>query len=229
MEASHDIVKWFGLEVNLRIIIMTWIVMAVLIIFAWLASRKINWIPKGCQNVFEYVVEFIQNMIRENVGASGLKYTYFFSSLFLFILVSNMLGLIPGLMSPTRDVSVTLCLALVWTVFLQYVSIRENGFKGFVKHYLEPFPPFVLIHLLDLITRPLTLALRLFGNIYAGEILIEKLTENFYLVLPWMGIALGLIIGAIQAFIFTVLTVSYTGLSVSHKDNSHADASELSH
>jgi F-type H+-transporting ATPase subunit a len=229
MEASNDIVRWFGLEVNIRIMIMTWIVMAVLIVFACLASRKIRWIPKGWQNVFEFVVEFIQNMIRENVGPAGLKYTYFFSSLFLFILVSNLLGLIPGLQSPTRDVSVTLSLALVWTAFLQYVSIHENGFKGFVKHYLEPFPPFIFIHILDLITRPLTLALRLFGNIFAGEILIEKLTENFHIILPWLGIALGLIIGGIQAFIFTVLTVSYTGLSVSHEDSSHSGASEHSH
>jgi F-type H+-transporting ATPase subunit a len=229
MEASHDIVKWFGLEVDLKIMIMTWIVMAVLIILAWFASRKVSWIPKGWQNVFEYVIEFIQNMIHENLGTSGLKYTYFFGSLFLFILTSNMLGLIPGLESPTRDVSVTLCLAVVWTIFLQYVSIRENGFGNYVKHYFQPFAPFVLIHLLELVTRPLTLALRLFGNIFAGEILLEKLTENFPVLVPGAWIVMSIAIGAIQAFIFTVLTVSYTGLSVSHEDNSHSGAGEHSH
>jgi F-type H+-transporting ATPase subunit a len=229
MEASHDIVKWFGLEVDLKIMSMTWIVMAVLIILAWFASRKVSWIPKGWQNVFEYVIEFIQNMIHENLGTSGLKYTYFFGSLFLFILTSNMLGLIPGLESPTRDVSVTLCLAVVWTIFLQYVSIRENGFGNYVKHYFQPFAPFVLIHLLELVTRPLTLALRLFGNIFAGEILLEKLTENFPVLVPGAWIVMSIAIGAIQAFIFTVLTVSYTGLSVSHEDNSHSGAGEHSH
>jgi F-type H+-transporting ATPase subunit a len=229
MEASHDIVKWFGLEVDLKIMIMTWIVMAVLIILAWFASRKVSWIPKGWQNVFEYVIEFIQNMIHENLGTSGLKYTYFFGSLFLFILISNMLGLIPGLQSPTRDVSVTLCLAVVWTIFLQYVSIRENGLGNYVKHYFQPFAPFVLIHLLELVTRPLTLALRLFGNIFAGEILLEKLTENFPVLVPGAWIVMSIAIGAIQAFIFTVLTVSYTGLSVSHEDNSHSGAGEHSH
>jgi F0F1-type ATP synthase, subunit a len=226
MEVSSDIVKWFGLEVNLRIMIMTWIVMAVLIILAWIASRKIAWIPKGWQNIFEYMVEFVQNIVREGLGEAGLKYTYFFGSLFMFILFSNMLGLIPGLQSPTRDVSVTLCLATVWTIFMQYISIRENGFRGYVKHYFQPFAPFVLIHLLEIVTRLLTLSLRLFGNIFAGEILVEKLTENFHIVLPWVGMGLGLIIGGIQAFIFTVLTVSYTGLSVSHEDSSHSGASE---
>ena len=111
MDTSQDIVQWFGLAVNLKIMIMTWIVMAVIIILAFCASRKINWIPRGWQNIFEMLIEFIQNMIRENLGVNGLKYTYFFGSLFLFILVANMLGLIPLLASPTRDVSVTLSLA----------------------------------------------------------------------------------------------------------------------
>ena len=71
---------------------------------------------------------------------------------------------------------------------MQYIGIRENGLKAYVKHYFKPFPPFILIHLLEIVTRPLTLSLRLFGNIYAGEILIEKLTENFHIVLPWVGL-----------------------------------------
>lgn len=219
MEASHDIVKWFGLDVNLRIVIMIWIVMAILIVLAWFASRKISWIPKGWQSIFEMAIEFVQGMIKDNLGESGLKYTYFFGSLFLFILTSNMLGLIPGLASPTRDVSVTLGLAVLWVFWQQYISIRENGFGNYVKHYFQPFAPFVLIHLLELATRPLTLALRLFGNIYAGEILLEKLTENFPVLVPGFWIVMSIAIGGIQAFIFTVLTVSYTGLSVSHEDN----------
>lgn len=229
MEASEDLVRWFGLEVNLRIMIMTWIVMAVLIISAWFASRKISWIPKGWQNIFEMVVEFIQNMVQENLGTAGLKYTYFFGSLFLFILFSNMLGLVPKLVSPTKDVSVTLGLAVIWTIWLQYMGIRENGFGNYIKHYFQPFAPFVLIHLLELVTRPLTLALRLFGNIFAGEILLEKLTENFPVLVPCAWIAMSIVIGGIQAFIFTVLTVSYTGVSVSHEDNSHSGAGEHSH
>ncbi|TCL63025.1 F-type H+-transporting ATPase subunit a [Hydrogenispora ethanolica] len=221
METNHaDMVRWFGLDVNLRITEMTWIVMAALIIVAWLASRKINKIPKGWQNVMEMAVEFLEGLVKGGLGEAGVKYTYFFGSLFLFILVANMLGLVPHLSSPTKDVNVTLCLGVLWVIWLQYIGIRENGLANHLKHFLEPFPPFVIIHLFDLGIRPLTLALRLFGNIFAGEILLEKLTENFPVLVPSLWLFVSVAIGAIQAFIFTVLTVSYTGLTVSHEDNS---------
>jgi F-type H+-transporting ATPase subunit a len=227
----NPIVKLFGLEVNFVIIIMAWIVMLILIVLAWFASRKLSWIPKGWQNIFEYAVEFIENMVKSSLGECGIKYTYFFGSLFLFILVSNMMGLIPipGFVSPTRDVSVTLSLAVLWVIWAQYIGIRENGLWGHLKHYFQPFAPFVLIHLLELGVRPMTLALRLFGNIYAGEILLEKLTENFLPPIPSLWILVSIAIGGIQAFIFTVLTVSYTGLTVSHEDNSHSGAEKHSH
>jgi F-type H+-transporting ATPase subunit a len=227
----NPIVKWFGLDFNILIVIMITIVMLILIAISWYTSRKISWIPKGWQNILEYTVEFIENMVKGSLGESGVKYTYFFGSLFLFILVSNMMGLIPvpGFVSPTRDVSVTLSLAILWVIWDQYISIRENGLKNYVKHYFQPMAPFVLIHLMDLVVRPMTLALRLFGNIYAGEILLEKFTENFPVLVPSLWIFMSIAIGGIQAFIFTILTVSYTGLSVSHEDNSHSGASEHSH
>jgi F-type H+-transporting ATPase subunit a len=227
----NPIVKWFGLDFNILILIMIWIVMLILILISWYASRKIQWIPRGWQNILEYAVEFIQNMVKGSLGDAGVKYTYFFGSLFLFILVSNMMGLIPvpGFVSPTRDVSVTLSLAVLWTIWAQYISIRENGLKGYIKHYFQPIAPFVAIHLMEMVVRPMTLALRLFGNIYAGEILLEKFTEKFPVLVPSLWIFISIAIGGIQAFIFTVLTVSYTGLSVSHEDNSHSSAGEHSH
>jgi F-type H+-transporting ATPase subunit a len=219
MEATH-LVKLFGFDFNLRIIVMSLIVSAILIVVAWFASRRISWIPNGIQNIMEMVIEFIEDLVKGNLGEHGAKYTYFFGSLFLFIFVSNMLGLVPLLSSPTRDVNVTLSLAVIWVLYMQYVGVKENGLAGHLKHYFQPFPFFVLIHVLELFTRPLTLALRLFGNIFAGEILLEKLTENFHLVAPAVWLVMSVAIGAIQAFIFTVLCISYTGLSVSHQDNS---------
>ncbi len=227
----NPIIKIFGLDVNFLIIVMAWIVMLILIVLSWYATRKLSWIPKGWQNIFEYAVEFIENMVKGSMGEQGIKYTYFFGSLFLFILVANMMGLIPvpGFVSPTRDVSVTLSLAAIWVIWDQYISVRENGFGGYLKHYFQPFAPFVLIHLLELVVRPMTLALRLFGNIYAGEILLEKLTKYFPPPVPCLWFFVSIAIGGIQAFIFTVLTVSYTGLSVSHEDNSHSGAKQHSH
>ncbi|HEX3044287.1 MAG TPA: F0F1 ATP synthase subunit A [Bacillota bacterium] len=223
-EAAKEVAKnvyWFGLQVDVRVIEMSWLVMAIIIGVAFLASRKIRWIPKGWQNVMEYAIEFVQGIIRGGIGEIGLKYTYFFGSLFLFILVSNELGLVPGFTSPTANVSINLCLAIFWVIWMQIIGIKENGLKAHLKHYFQPFAPYLLIHLLELCVRPLTLTMRLFANIFAGELLLEILTENFKLFVPSVWILMSLLIGAIQAFIFTILTVSYTGLSVSHEDNSH--------
>ena len=136
-----------------------------------------------------------------------------------------MLGLVPGFSSPTKDISINAGLAISWLVFAQYVAIKENGLKGYIKHYFTPFPPYVVIHLLEMGVRPLTLTMRLFANIMAGEIMLERLTVNFKIFWPSLWIGMSILIGAIQAFIFTILTVSYTGLSVSHEDNSHSDSS----
>ncbi|HPT86921.1 MAG TPA: F0F1 ATP synthase subunit A [Bacillota bacterium] len=218
MVISHSIVTWQGLTFDLWIISMMVIVMLVISLTAWLISRKLCWIPKNWQSVLEIIVEFIENSVKDSLGKSGVKYSYFFGSLFLFILVSNMLGLVPGFASPTRDVSVTLGLAFLVVIWMQYIGIRENGFVNYLKHFLSPTPLFLPLHLMELVTRPLTLALRLFGNIYAGEILIEKLTETFYIVIPSVWLLMSVAIGAIQAYIFTVLSLAYTGLSIEHQN-----------
>ena len=217
METS--IVKLFGLDFNPWIILMSWISMAILLLLAWLASRRLQLIPKGWQNAMEIAIEFVEEPIKESIGKRGVKYTYFFSSLFLYILISNMLGLVPGLASPTSDVSVTFCLAVLVMIWVQYITIREIGFIGYLKHYLSPSPFFVVFHLLDLVTRPLTMALRLFGNIFAGEILVKVLTENFHYLAPSAWLLISIAIGGIQAYIFTLLSIAYTGLSVGTEHN----------
>lgn len=221
MEISHNIVEWLGLKFNLWIICMTWLVMLIMILVAWLVSRKIRWIPKGWQSLLEMAIEFIENSVEDSLGKTGIKYSYFFGSLFLFILISNMLGLIPGLASPTRDVSITLGLAFLVLIWMQYIGIRENGFLHYLKHFVSPNPFFLPINLLELVTRPLTLALRLFGNIFAGEILVEKLTETFHVVVPSLWLLMSIVIGAIQAYIFTVLSLAYTGLTIEEHSKEH--------
>ncbi len=225
MKDSHHIntiITIFGLEFDWWMIAMSLLTSVILIIFAWRASRKISWLPGGWQNIMEYAIEFLENLVKGAMGKQGVKYTYFFGSLFLFILVANMLGLIPGLASPTKDISINFGLAAMWLIWMQYIGIRENGIKGHLKHFFQPFIPFVLVHILEMGIRTLTLTMRLFANIYAGEIMLEKLTEYFPALIPSAWIAMSIIIGGIQAFIFTILTVSYTGLAVSHEDNAHA-------
>lgn len=214
MEISHNIINLFGIELDLWIAIMIWVTMGIIVLMAWLSYRRLSWIPKGWQNIMEIAVEFIDNTVKDSLGEKREKYSYFFGSLLLFIFVSNMLGLIPGFASPTRDVSITLSLSFLVVIWMQYIGIKEGGLIHYLKHFLSPNPLFLPLHLLELITRPLTLALRLFGNIFAGEILVEQLTKNFYIFIPSLWLIMSVVIGAIQAYIFTVLSLAYTGLSI---------------
>ncbi len=214
MEHSSNILTWSGLTFDLKIIAMTWVVMGIIILLVLVASRKLDRIPKRWQCLLEITVEFVNSTVVDSLGKRGIKYSYFFGSLFLFILVSNMLGLVPKLVSPTRDVSITLGLSVLVVIWMQYIGIKENGLVGHLKHFVTPNFFFFPLHLLELFTRPLTLALRLFGNIFAGEILIEKLTETFHIIIPSLWLLMSVVIGAIQAYIFTILSVAYTGVTV---------------
>lgn len=214
MEHTSGNITWAGLTFDMKIISMTWVVMGIIVLLVLVASRKLDRIPKRWQCLLEITVEFINNTVVDSLGLHGIRYSYFFGSLFLFILVSNMLGLVPGFASPTRDVSITLGLSVLVVIWMQYIGIRENGLIGHFKHFLTPNIFFLPLHLLELVTRPLTLALRLFGNIYAGEILLEKLTEIFYVVVPSIWLLMSVLIGAIQAYIFTILSIAYTGVTV---------------
>jgi F-type H+-transporting ATPase subunit a len=218
MEISNNIITFFGMDFDIWIIIMTWLVIAIITVIAWLGSHKLSWIPKGWQNILEMAVEFIDSSAKDSLGKVGVRYSYFFGSLFLFILFANMLGLVPGFASPTRDVSVTMALAILVVIWMQYISIRENGLVKHFKHFLSPTPLFLPFNLMELFTRPLTLALRLFGNIFAGEILIEKLTETFHIFIPSLWLLMSILIGAIQAYIFMLLSLAYTGLSIEKHD-----------
>ncbi len=214
MDHTSNIITWVGLTFDLKIITMTWIVMGVIILLVLVASRKLDWIPKRWQCLLEITVEFINSTVVDSLGIHGIRYSYFFGSLFLFILFSNMLGLIPKMVSPTRDVSVTLGLSVLVVIWMQYIGVKENGWVGHLKHFFTPNFFFFPLHILELFTRPLTLALRLFGNIFAGEILIEKLTETFHIIIPSLWLLMSVLIGAIQAYIFTILSVAYTGVTV---------------
>jgi F-type H+-transporting ATPase subunit a len=212
----------FGLPYDPWIVTMSFVVTGLIVVFSFFASRRITQIPRGWQNIMEILIEFIENAIRGSLGERGIKYTYFFGSLFVFILIANTLGLIPGLASPTRDVSVTLCLAFLTLIWMHYISLRENGIKLYLKHFMDPNPLFLPLHLIEMVTRPLTLALRLFGNIFAGEVLLEVLTKIcFPIPMPAIWLLFSLAIGGIQAYIFTLISIAYTGLTLGEPDSHH--------
>ena len=189
-------------------------VTAFLLLLAFAATRRMNLIPGSLQSLMEIVVEAMENMVRENIGHGGVHYLPFYATLMFYIFVANMTGLMPGLKSPTGDLNVTLGLAVSVILAMQYISIRVHGFRGWLLGFFRPNFLFFFLHLLELFTRPLTLALRLFGNIFAGEVLLTILYALAPVVVPTLWLAFSVAIGAIQAYIFTILSMAYTGIAV---------------
>jgi F-type H+-transporting ATPase subunit a len=241
----HETIVWHlgNITLHAKTLIMTWIVMAFLIIFSILATRKLtSGTPGKLQNVLEWVVDFVKSLISDSMdykkGAPLLSYLL---TLIVFIFFSNILGLIPNVFaplfvgiefdqvnkilgdvimaSPTADINTTLALATLTIILVVVWGIRFKG-AGYFHHFLEPYPFFLPIHIIDFIAKPMTLAFRLFGNIYAGEVLIAVmlmlpglLVAGTVLPMPvWLGFSI--FIGAIQSFVFTVLTIAYISQAV---------------
>jgi len=156
----------------------------------------------------------------ETMGPKGRKLAPLIITLFLFLLIANWLGLVPGFSSPTNDLNTTFGLALMVVTLVHVLAIVHKGPKAWIKHFFEPYIPFVIINLIEEVARPVTLAFRLFGNILAGEILILILGVLVPKWIPipnivWLGFSV--FVGAIQAFIFTMLSITF--ISNSLKDH----------
>ena len=207
----HEVVRWAGMTFNWETLCMTWLTMAIVLIIAFLAVRNLSLVPRGWQNVIEMVVEGLQAQMKGTMGKGGMFLAPFIISLFMFLLVSNWLGLIPGMASPTNDLNTTLGLALLVIVMVHVLGVARKG-GHYIGHFFKPTPIFVIINAIEEIAKPITLSFRLFGNILAGEILIIILLKLMPIWMPvpsviWL--AFSIFIGAVQAFIFTMLSMAY--------------------
>ncbi|MCL5290554.1 MAG: F0F1 ATP synthase subunit A [Eubacteriales bacterium] len=211
------------LAFNVKTMVMTWVVMILVAIFGIVATRNANMRrPNGTQNVLEAVWEFIRGLVYENMDKKkGNALLSIVITYFIFILFSNLIGLVPTMSSPTADYNTTMALALC-TFFLIFIfGIRYKGLKYF-KHYLEPFPLFLPIIIVEDLAKPITLTFRLYGNIYAGEVLVAVLLGllggwthvlgGFVASTIWL--AFSIFVGLIQAFIFTMLSIVYVSQAV---------------
>lgn len=159
----------------------------------------------------EIVIEALLDQFKETLGPKYGQVVSVLLTMFLFILFANELGMLPNphvLASPTNDLNTTVALALVSSFMVHFMALKNQGFKKHFKHFFKPFAPFVIINLMEEITKPLTLAFRLFGNIWQ-EILLEVLYFLVPVAVPMIWLLFSFVIGLIQAFIFTILTTSY--------------------
>ncbi|SEO45213.1 F0F1 ATP synthase subunit A [Propionispora vibrioides] len=216
---GHKLVHIAGLAFNMDTLYMTWLTMAIVIIIAGLAVRKLEMVPRGWQNALEIAVSGLLEQIESTIGPKGKKMAPLLITLFLFLLLSNWLGLVPGLTSPTNDLNTTLGLALMVVVLVHGIGMMNKGIGAYLKHFIEPYVFFLPINIIEEIAKPVTLSFRLFGNILAGEGLLIILGLLVPYFIPTLWLAFSTVVGIIQAFIFTMLTMAY--LSNSFKDEQH--------
>jgi len=207
--------QWIVEQLHLHVgehVTYTWFVMAVLILVAFLASRSISMIPSGIQNLMEAVVTGIEGLIEETMGEEGKAYFPLIATFALFILVCNLIGLIPGFYPPTANLNTNAALALIVFVLTHVVGFKKHGI-GYLKHFMGPIiwlaPLMFIIEIIGHLARPLSLTLRLFGNMYGHEIVLMIFLALVPLFLPIPMMLMGVLIAFIQTFVFTLLAMIY--------------------
>lgn len=200
-----------------------------------LGSRHKKIIPSGFQNFLEWVVDNFRSLLIGVMGPDGEKFVPFLGTLFIYILTMNLIGLVPFMASPTSNLNITAALAICVFFKVQYLNIKNMGLKGFLFHLAGSptntvgwliSPLMFPIELLTQFSRPITLALRLFGNVLGEKILVAffaiagiTLLYFFPIQLPFMF--LGMLTSVMQAMVFTLLSMIYILLSVPHSEETH--------
>ena len=210
-----------GYRVHGQVFIVSWLVIAVLLSLAILGTRNLERIPKSFQNFMEFILEFLQDIAKNQIGEPEYRaWVPYVATIFLFILGSNWAGaLIPWklihlpegeLAAPTNDINTTVALSLLTSLSYFYAGISKNGL-GYFARYIEPTPVLLPINILEDFTKPLSLSFRLFGNILADELVVSVFTLLVPILIPLPVMILGLFASSIQALIFSTLSAAYIG------------------
>lgn len=219
-------------------IIFSLLIVLFISLVAYLASRKSTLIPGKLQNFMEMAVEGLDNFICDVLGPKGRKFTPFLGTLFIYILCMNFFGLIPGMKSPSSNLNTTVALAICVFSYVQYTGIKSFGFLGYLSHLAgEPkdfvgwimVPLNLPIHIMEELIKPLSLSMRLFGNIFGEDILIAVFVGLGVASLAFLHLPIGLpfhvpfiflalLTGTIQALVFTLLSTIYFFLMLPHQE-----------
>lgn len=207
-----------GIDVSDSVVV-TWIIMALLVVLSLLLTRKLSVRSPGkVQVVLESMVEFLNNFVKTNIGSHWRPFAPWLGTVALYIGISNLIGIF-GLTPPTKDISVTAALAIMSMLLIYGAQFRYNGFVGGLKKFAEPMPLLVPINLMEVAVRPLALCMRLFGNILGAYIVMEMLKFVVPVVLPAVfSIYFDLFDGLIQTVVFVFLTTLFTGEGIKDED-----------
>ena len=209
------LLDWLCEQANIHLgrhVTYAWLAMLILTVIAFLVSRRLKELPSGLQNLMEAAVGGLENFIEETMGPKGLAYFPLIGTLAFFILTCNLIALVPGGYPATANLNTNAAMALTVFVATHIVGIKEHGF-GYVKHFLGPVPilaPLIfVIEIISHLSRPLSLSLRLFGNMYGHEIVLMIFLFLVPLIIPIPVILLGVLVAFIQTFVFTLLAMIY--------------------
>ncbi|WP_320175348.1 F0F1 ATP synthase subunit A [Maridesulfovibrio sp.] len=220
MEISPDHIIYFSFgffKLNATIV-YTWLVMVLLAAFSWFVTRKVTSSAtiSSQQNLLEVLVSGLLSQIKDATNQHPEKFLPLLGTLFIFILVSNLLSAVPGFNPPTGSLSTTTAFSLIVFFAVPYYGIKENGLLNYLKSYVQPSPFMLPFNIIGEVSRTFALAVRLFGNILSGTMMGAILLVIMPLFVPVIMQMLGLLIGVVQAYIFTVLAAVFiaAGLEV---------------
>lgn len=205
---ARPLLQWGPLTIT-DSIAGTWLIMALLWLAAVAGCRRLRETPGPLQVVFEGIVEASENAVREVLPDQYRRVTPFILSLWVFLLAANLLSLIPGLESPTRDLSVTAALAVLVYFAVHWFGMTSEGWRAYLRHYLSPNPILLPFHLLSEVTRTVALAIRLFGNIMSMDMIAALLLLIAGLLVPVPILMLHIVEALVQAYIFGTLALIY--------------------
>jgi F-type H+-transporting ATPase subunit a len=203
------------------------LVAIVVVAVAWIARRQLDaapdpLIPAGrasARELFEVITSFIDDMVQGMMGHHGRESVPLLATLFTFIMFANLIGLLPGFTPPTGNLGTTFGLGIVSFLVYNYLGFREHG-VGYLKHFIGPViwlaPLMAIVEVLSHVFRPVSLAIRLFGNMFADHLVLGIFTDLTKLLIPVAFYVLGAFVCVLQAFVFTILSTVYIALAVAH-------------
>lgn len=222
--------QWGMFSLNATLI-FTWLVMGVLVVGSWLVTRHLSastQISRG-QNLLEVIVLGIRDQIQEIIDQPAGPYLPFIGTLFIFIALSNLLSVIPGYQPPTGSLSTTTALALCVFFAVPLYGVQKKGVRGYLQQYLQPNPIMLPFNIIGDFSRIVALAVRLFGNVMSGTMIVGILLSVAPLLFPVMMQVLGLLTGVIQAYIFAILAMVFIAAASQVDQHNYQIDSEVSH
>ncbi len=194
-----------------RTVVTTWGLMTSLTVACWIATRSFRVVPGGCQAMIETVVVGIEEQIAALLNRDGAPFLPLLGTLFIFLVVANLCGLVPGLAAPTASIETPAALAAIVFLSVHFYGVRIRGLGAYLSGYLKPNPVMLPFNVLSELTRSFSLAMRLFGNIMSEELVVAIVLALAGLLVPIPFMAFGILVGLVQAYIFSVLAAVYIG------------------